>query len=106
MTRHRAATYIPRMSVLQVGRTRPDSRWVGCVVRVAPGVLTVLTDAGEVRATLDGALLADVARDRTQLPAPGDWVHLRSWPDHRVTVLAAIRPAANSWAKVLPFPPR
>ena len=90
----------------QVGRTQPDPRWVGCVVSLAPGVLTVLTDAGEVRATLDGVLLAAVARDRTQLPTPGDWVHLRSWPDGLVTVLTTIRPAANSCAKVLPFAPR
>lgn len=75
---------------LEPGR-RP-SRWVGCVVRVEVGVLVVLTDAGEVRASLDGSLLARVARDRSALPVPGDWVPLRRWADGRVTALTAIRP--------------
>ena len=73
---------------------RGASPLVGCVVRVEVGVLVVLTDAGEVRASLDGCLLARVARDRGCLPVAGDWVQLRRWPDGRVTALTSMRPAA------------
>ena len=65
---------------------------VGCVLRVEVGVLVVLTDSGEARASLDGCLLARVARDRAALPVAGDWVRLRHWPDGRMTALGSIRP--------------
>ena len=60
--------------------------WVGCVCGVETGVLRVLTDRGEVRASFDGRMLSAIARDRTCLPGPGDWVRLRRWQDGRVTV--------------------
>lgn len=91
------------MSVQPIRRPGLEGSWCGCVLRVEPGVVVVLTDRGEVRATLDGAMLAAVARDRTQLPQAGDWVRLRQWPDHHVTVLAAIRPEPRGLARVLPF---
>lgn len=60
--------------------------WVGCVTHVEAGVFVVLTDRGEVRASLDGTMLGEVARDRSRLPVPGDWLVLRAWCDGRVTV--------------------
>ena len=75
---------------------------MGCVLRVEVGVLVVLTDAGEVRASLDGCLLGRVARDRGCLPVAGDWVQLRCWPDGRLTALSSIRPAA-ALAPVIPL---
>jgi hypothetical protein len=65
--------------------TRPDG-WVGCVLGVETGVFRVLTDRGEVRASLDGGMLCRAARDRSCLPEPGDWVALRAWCDGRVTL--------------------
>lgn len=82
-------------------RLEPSPAWVACVVRVEVGVLVVLTDRGEVRATLDGRMLASVARDRSNLPEAGDWVALRRWPDGRVTVLRTIRPAPIRLAEVV-----
>lgn len=65
--------------------TRPEP-WVGCVVGGEPGVAVVLTDRGELRASYGGCLLGRIARDRSCVPRPGDWVVLRRWPDDRVTV--------------------
>jgi len=77
------------------------------VVDVEPGVFTVLAECRgsrvEIRATLDCAMLAAVARDRRQLPERGDWVTLRHWPDERVTLTSVIRPQATPSARVLPF---
>lgn len=74
--------------------TRPDG-WVGCVLAVETGVFRVLTDRGEVRASLDGPMLCEAARDRSCLPVPGDWVSLRVWCDGRVTVAGLMqRPLA------------
>lgn len=81
-------------------RVAPADSRVGCVVRAGTGVFNVLTDDGEVRASLDGAMLGRVARDRSCLPQPGDWVELRCWPDGCVTVL---RPLHRALAKVLPL---
>ncbi|MGI9156615.1 MAG: hypothetical protein ACR2FG_08260 [Marmoricola sp.] len=50
------------------------------------GVAVVLTSTGERRAGYGGWMLARVARDRSQAPAPGDWVTLRIWPDGRITL--------------------
>lgn len=82
-------------------RLEPSQSPVGCVLRAEVGVLVVLTERGEVRATLDGRMLAAVARDRSALPEPGDWVALRRWPDERVTVLRTIRPAPPRLAQVV-----
>jgi len=86
---------------------RPVRDWRGCVVDVEPGVFTVLAECrggrAEIRATLDGAMLAVVARDRRQLPEPGDWVTLRHWPDERVTLTSVIRPETPAPGRVLPF---
>ncbi|RNM14540.1 hypothetical protein [Nocardioides pocheonensis] len=71
------------MSAERVSRLEP---WVGCVVGGEPGVARVLTDAGEVRASYGGAMLARIACDRTCLPAPGHWVVLRRWADDRITI--------------------
>lgn len=83
-----------------------DRSWVGCVVSEETGVLEVLTDEGLVRASLDGAMLGRVARDRSQLPGPGDWVRLRRWPDRQVTVEATCLPEgarSEVLADVLPL---
>lgn len=80
---------------------RPDA-WLGCVLSVETGVLVVLTDVGEVRASYGGAMLCRIARDRSCLPGPGDWVVLRQWPDGRVTVEGA---TASRVADVIPLRP-
>jgi ribosome biogenesis GTPase len=58
----------------------------GRVVRVDRGVLTVLTEAGPLRVTVGGTLLARIAKDPGETPCVGDWVVVRSWPDNRDTV--------------------
>jgi hypothetical protein len=78
---------------------RPDGR-LGCVVSVDTGVAVVLTDAGELRATFGGGMLCRIARDRSCLPGPGDWVVLRGWPDGHVTVEAR---ADRRVAEVIPL---
>jgi hypothetical protein len=72
---------------MTVARIHRDDPRVGVVLEVRTGVLEVLSDGGRLRATLDGCLLAAVARDRSSMPAPGDWVRLRTWCDGRVTVV-------------------
>lgn len=59
---------------------------VGRVVRVDRGVVSVLTDHGPLRATPGGTVLAATAADPVAAPCTGDWVVVRSWPDHRHTV--------------------
>jgi hypothetical protein len=66
-----------------VARHAPE---VGCVLGHEVGVLRVLTDRGEVRATYSGRMLGALARDRSSEPQPGEWVALRRWPDGPVTV--------------------
>ena len=90
------------MSAVRVTRLDP---WVGCVIACEPGVAHVLTDGGEVRASFGGCLLAEIARDRSRVPAPGDWVVLRRWPDERVTIEDAW-PRHERHAQVLPLAPR
>ncbi|MCC6438881.1 MAG: hypothetical protein IT196_27910 [Acidimicrobiales bacterium] len=65
--------------------TGPSAR-VGCVVGVEVGVVRVLTDRGEVRASYGGRMLGLIARDRDVLPRLGEWVSLRRWSDGRITV--------------------
>jgi ribosome biogenesis GTPase len=66
-----------------VARHEPE---VGCVLGHEVGVLRVLTDRGEVRASYSGRMLGVLARDRSCAPEPGEWVALRRWPDGPVTV--------------------
>lgn len=63
----------------------PDAT-VGRVVRVDRGVAGVLTEAGMVRTSYGADLLAEMACDAGAAPSTGDWVVLREWPDHRVTL--------------------
>jgi ribosome biogenesis GTPase len=56
------------------------------VMRVDRGVCTVLGEAGAVRASLAGAVLAAAVNDPGALPCAGDWVVVHTWPDRRVTV--------------------
>ncbi len=62
-----------------------DSR-VGRVLRVERGIATLLTQAGEVRASYGGRLLGWIAADSSSTPCVGDWAVLRDWPDRRVTL--------------------
>lgn len=84
-------------------RVVPAEKWVGCVLHVRTGVFDVLTDGGQLRASLDGAMLGLIAHDRTLMPAPGDWVELREWPDGRVTVARLLR---SRLAPVIALRPR
>lgn len=59
---------------------------MACVIGEETGVVVCWTSRGVLRASWGGALLAAVARDRSAAPARGDWVLLREWSDHRVTV--------------------
>jgi ribosome biogenesis GTPase len=58
----------------------------GRVVRADRGVCTVLDATGVTRATLAGSVLLGAVHDPARLPCAGDWVVLRRWPDHRVTI--------------------
>jgi len=87
---------------MTVASIAPTRRWVGCVVQVETGVFRVLTDRGEVRASLDGAMLGEVARDRSALPGPGDWVELRRWCDGRITVLRSMQVRLASVSQLRP----
>ena len=87
------------MTAAHAASARP---WVGCVIRARTGVFEVLTDIGTVRASLAGAMLAHVARDRRMLPEAGDWVRLREWSDGRITVESCCT-APSTCATVLPL---
>ena len=78
---------------------------VGCVLATRTGLLLVLTDEGPVRATYGARVLGEIARDRSRVPTPGEWVTLRHWSDGPVTVEATHgrRPAAL--AEVVPLRP-
>lgn len=56
------------------------------VSRVERGGAEVLATDGPTLATYGGDVLADAAADRSLLPAAGDWVALRHWPDGRITI--------------------
>jgi ribosome biogenesis GTPase len=64
---------------------RSDS-FPGRVLRADRGVCTVATEEQVERASLGGGVLISGARDPADLPCAGDWVVLRRWPGHRVTV--------------------
>jgi ribosome biogenesis GTPase / thiamine phosphate phosphatase len=73
---------------------------VGCVLGQEAGVLQVLTDRGEVRATYGARMLGLLARDRSCAPQAGEWVALRRWPDGPVTVESLVwRPPASAEAQ-------
>ena len=78
---------------------------VGCVLGHEVGVLRVLTDRGEVRATYSGRMLGALARDRSSAPEVGEWVALRVWPDGPVTVEGLVwrPPARTTLAPVVPL---
>jgi ribosome biogenesis GTPase len=71
------------------GLRHPD-HVAGRVARVDRGVCTVLTADGPVRASLSGAVLCAGADDPVALPCAGDWVAVRTWPDHRLTLEAVL----------------
>ena len=81
---------------------RPDLE-VGCVVAHEVGLVVVLTDHGPVRATYGARMLGAIARDRSALPEPGDWVSLRRWPDGPVTVEGTWGHRREPLARVLPL---
>jgi ribosome biogenesis GTPase len=87
------------VSAERIARVDP---WVGCVVACEPGVAQVLTDHGEVRASYGGCMLSAIARDRTCIPGPGDWVVLRRWCDDRITIEATWSPPTRQ-ADVVPL---
>ena len=70
------------------------------------GLLLVLTDEGAVRATYGPRVLGEIARDRSCVPSPGEWVTLRRWSDGPVTVEATHgRRPRERLAEVVPLHP-
>ena len=79
-------------------------RRIGCVLGGEVGVLVVLTDQGELRASYGSRMLGAVARDRTRVPEPGEWVVLQQWSDARVTVEEVLAgPPGRALATVHPL---
>ena len=76
---------------------------VGCVLARETGVLVVLTDVGPVRASYGAGMLGQLARDRSRVPEPGEWVVLRRWYDGPVTVEATLTPRQPRIAPVVPL---
>lgn len=61
------------------------------VIRVDRGIATVIgAGLSTDRASLGGAQLLRASRDPISLPCVGDWVVVRTWPDHRLTVEAVL----------------
>ena len=83
-----------------------EEQKVGCVLAREIGVLVVLTDVGPLRASYGARMLGQVARDRTCVPEPGEWVVLRQWYDGPVTVEAVLNRRPPRLAQVLPLHPR
>jgi ribosome biogenesis GTPase len=79
---------------------------VGCVLDREIGVLVVLTDVGPVRASYSARMLAQIARDRSRVPEPGEWVVLRRWYDGPVTVESTLTRRPSRIAPVVPLRPR
>ncbi len=80
---------------------------VGCVLAREIGILVVLTDVGPVRASYGARVLGQIARDRSRVPEPGEWVSLRRWYDGPVTVERILsRPCTPALATVVPLRPR
>ncbi len=68
------------------------------------GILVVLTDDGRVRASYGAHVLGLLARDRSRVPEPGEWVVLRRWDDGPVTVERILsRPPSETLAPVVPL---
>ena len=84
-------------------RAARDEQTVGCVLAREIGVLVVLTDVGPVRASYGARMLGQIARDRSRVPEPGEWVFLRRWYDGPVTVEATLTPRPPRLARVLPL---
>ena len=76
---------------------------VGCVVSCETGVVVVLTDDGPLRATYGAKLLGRIARDRSCMPGPGDWVALRRWSDGPLTVEHCLARRDPQLAPVVPL---
>lgn len=75
---------------------------MGCVLARELGILVVLTDEGPVRATYGAGMLGAIARDRSRVPDPGEWVSVRRWSDGPVTVESPLtRFATPQLAQVL-----
>jgi hypothetical protein len=89
---------------LSVARVPRADHEVGCVLSREVGVLVVLTDTGRVRATYGARLLGLLARDRSRVPEPGEWVCLQRWSDGPVTVEDVLgRPTTPALADVVPL---
>jgi ribosome biogenesis GTPase len=82
-----------------------DEAAVGCVLACDVGVLVVLTDVGPVRASYGARMLGQIARDRTRVPEPGEWVVLRRWYDGPVTVECMLTRRPSRIAPVVPLRP-
>ena len=68
------------------------------------GVLVVLTDVGRVRASYGAHVLGQLARGRSRVPEPGEWVILRRWYDGPMTVEGIFsRPPSETLAAVVPL---
>ncbi len=90
-------------SLTAAGAPRVDVE-VGCVLDREVGVLVVLTDSGPVRTSFGARMLGELARDRSRVPEPGEWVVVRRWHDGPVTVEEILqRPAGPPLAPVLPL---
>ena len=70
----------------RLASSTPAAARTGHVVAAGQGILDVEVGMRRVRATYDGDLLAEVARDPLAAPRVGDHVRLRSWADGRTTV--------------------
>ncbi len=90
------------MTSAAVARAEPE---VGCVLEHEVGVLVVLTDRGQVRASYGARMLEALARDRSCAPVAGEWVAIRRWPDGPVTVEAIVYrpPVRSTLATVVPL---
>jgi ribosome biogenesis GTPase len=68
------------------------------VTRVDRGAADVHAEAGPIRATFAGPVLAAAAKDPIANPCVGDWVAVRDWPDDRVT-LEAVLPRRTAFVR-------
>ncbi|CAA9342480.1 MAG: Probable GTPase related to EngC [uncultured Nocardioidaceae bacterium] len=92
MRRSPPQPYIP--VVLETIGYRPEmAAWaahedtrIGRVTRVDRGVAGVLTEGGPVRSGFGCGVLSEMARDPIDMPCTGDFVVVRDWPDHRLTI--------------------
>jgi ribosome biogenesis GTPase / thiamine phosphate phosphatase len=75
-----------------------DGLRAGRVAGVDRGAVTLLSGTGEVRATLGGGVLGELAVDPASGPCVGDWGAFRSWPDGRST-LEAVLPRRTAFVR-------